>query len=398
MYSGDYAQTWTGYFTAPVTGTYTFRGAADDYFALYLNADYGSKASPASPLIYSNTYTTMFRFYENYVETAVAKVQMEAGKNYYLECYQIDTGGNGFIDVSVEVPNSDASASFLAYQIDQITTNSTIQPEIKVFTMTATTGTLELRVVRQDPTTFAVTYDKKVNVTFGSTASTFESALSNFDGYNNMGLTVVRKCYDANNTLLPDATGAVKIEYETSIQKLRSSALLAEQFTYTKFNGYVGSFSEARTQTHSPLISGTFTLTIGGADILISGSANIPFNVAASSLQTAIRAAAAELQKVEVTSTDSSDCGYSCTWIIKYKGVPSSISLPTVSGASLSGGSTTPTVAASNRRPFSTNIEFDPIDYRFLHTSASAINVLVATNGIPAICTGNCAYTFNTYT
>jgi hypothetical protein len=63
VYEGDYAQTWSGYFTAPATGTYKFKGTADDYFALYINSDYGSKASPASPLIYSNTYQSMFQFY-----------------------------------------------------------------------------------------------------------------------------------------------------------------------------------------------------------------------------------------------------------------------------------------------------------------------------------------------
>jgi hypothetical protein len=91
---------------------------------------------------------------------------MEAGKSYYLEAYQIDVGGTGFVDIAVEVPNSEPSASFTAYQIDKITTNSTIQPEVKVFTMTvATTGILELRVYRQITATSA--YEKRVNITYG---------------------------------------------------------------------------------------------------------------------------------------------------------------------------------------------------------------------------------------
>ena len=68
-----------------------------------------------------------------------------------------------------------------------------------------------------------------------------------------------------------------------------------------------------------------------------------------------------------------------------------------VGAAGLSGGSTTPTIEANTRRAYSTNLEFDPIDYRFLYTSASGINVQVTTNGIPAVCTGNCAYAFQTY-
>lgn len=74
--------------------------------------------------------------------------------------------------------------------------------------------------------------------------------------------------------------------------------------------------------------------------------------------------------------------------------------MPTVSSSSLSGGSGTPTISGVKRRAFSTNIEFDPIDYRFLNTNSSSINVLVNTNSIPAICIGNgtCDYEFKAYT
>lgn len=38
----EYAQAWSGYFTAPADGTYTFRGVADDYFSFYLATVPGS--------------------------------------------------------------------------------------------------------------------------------------------------------------------------------------------------------------------------------------------------------------------------------------------------------------------------------------------------------------------
>ena len=37
-----YNQYWSGYFTAPVSGTYTFRGTSDDHFEFYINPTYGS--------------------------------------------------------------------------------------------------------------------------------------------------------------------------------------------------------------------------------------------------------------------------------------------------------------------------------------------------------------------
>ena len=90
-------------------------------------------------------------------------------------------------------------------------------------------------------------------------------------------------------------------------------------------------------------------------------------------------------------------CGYSCTWIIKYRGYNQAVPSITAVGTSLSGGSTSPSILTETRRPYSSNLEFDPIDYRFLHTDDANINVQITTNGVPAICTGNCGYSFNTY-
>jgi hypothetical protein len=54
VYGHNYCQTWSGYFTAPVAGTYTFRGTANDYFSLYLATTYGSTELPATALIHSS--------------------------------------------------------------------------------------------------------------------------------------------------------------------------------------------------------------------------------------------------------------------------------------------------------------------------------------------------------
>lgn len=64
----------------------------------------------------------------------------------------------------------------------------------------------------------------------------------------------------------------------------------------------------------------------------------------------------------------------------------------------LTGGVGSPTIAVRVERPFSNNIEFNPIDYRFLHTYSNSVNVHVMTNGVPSVCLGNCTYSFHTYT
>lgn len=69
-----------------------------------------------------------------------------------------------------------------------------------------------------------------------------------------------------------------------------------------------------------------------------------------------------------------------------------------VNGANLVGGSTTPTIATQPIRSFSTAIDFDPVDYRFLNTVSTGFKVEVRTNNVPSVCTGQCGYTFNPYT
>jgi hypothetical protein len=54
-------------------------------------------------------------------------------------------------------------------------------------------------------------------------------------------------------------------------------------------------------------------------------------------------------------------------------------------------------VSGFTRRNYSSNVAFNPLDYRFLKTFTNSINVQVTTNNIPAICNGSCAYAFNTY-
>jgi hypothetical protein len=147
---------------------------------------------------------------------------------------------------------------------------------------------------------------------------------------------------------------------------------------------------------HSPLISGTFELTIGGVAITVGGSSNIPFDVSAGSLQNGLRNVVG-FEQVEVTQSTTYGCGYGCTWIIEYKGYNQAVPSTTVIGASLNGGSTTPSIVKTVRRSYSSNLDFNPVDYRFLSTTGAGINIQVSTNGIPSICTGTCAYAFELY-
>ena len=85
VYGSNYAQTWKGYFTAPVTGTYTFRGTADDEFAFYFSPTYGSTADlPALPLISSNTAQTMGNYFMDNIANATGSIDLVSGRSYYF--------------------------------------------------------------------------------------------------------------------------------------------------------------------------------------------------------------------------------------------------------------------------------------------------------------------------
>ena len=56
-----------------------------------------------------------------------ATVELEAGKSYYMEAYQINYGSTGFFDLAVEAPNLDNSSSWQVYQVDNVTINSVVR-------------------------------------------------------------------------------------------------------------------------------------------------------------------------------------------------------------------------------------------------------------------------------
>ena len=173
----DECQVWRGYFKAPVTGTYTFRGTADDRFAFYLATTYGSAEPPTSPLLETSIHQYMNYPFLTNPSGHEATVSLVAGQSYYCEFYQINYGSTGFANLAVEMPNTNNNASFFAYQVDNVTTSSTIQPEVMLYSMNGASqsGDIELSITRI--VNFKVTYEKKVNVTYGCTAAQFKSAL-----------------------------------------------------------------------------------------------------------------------------------------------------------------------------------------------------------------------------
>jgi hypothetical protein len=145
-------------------------------------------------------------------------------------------------------------------------------------------GTIELHIARSDPTTLQIVYDQRVNVTYGCSENQFLSAIKQFDGYSSYSPSVVRTIYDGSNNLINTTTGAARIDYLVSIYQLRPTSIQQEKFSLKYYNNFTGSLTENRTQSHSPLLSGTWTLTIGGVPIKVGGTTAIPHNTSSWSM------------------------------------------------------------------------------------------------------------------
>ena len=103
----------------------------------------------------------------------------------------MDSKGVGYFYLDVEIPNTNPEARRQSYEVGNLTIDSTVLPEVMVYSMVGTnlSGTIELSVVRINGK-LQVTYNKKVNVTYGCSAGTFQNALNQFDGFKNYRISV----------------------------------------------------------------------------------------------------------------------------------------------------------------------------------------------------------------
>ena len=75
-------------------------------------------------------------------------------------------------------------------------------------------------------------------------------------------------------------------------------------------------------------------------------------------------------EKVEVEQRTVDGPCYESVWIISYKDVLQPVPVLTIDDTTFHGGKTEARVTHTILRNFSTNVIFDPVDYRHLRTSA----------------------------
>lgn len=236
-----------------------------------------------------------------------------------------------------------------------------------------------------------------VDVAYNCATTTFRDALNKFDYFSSYAISVDKVFYTADGNTTSNIAIADRIEYTVTIRKLRPTDYVTKTFLYNAKN-YTGTFIQPTNSlsNHSPLISGSFTLTIGGVLVDPYGNGTLNYDTSPSEIQKFIRSRIVGFQDVEVSWSYSYGCEYSCSRWIKYKNYNNQTSV-VVGTSGLTGGLGLPSIAVNTKRNYSSNVLFNPIDYRFLSIPSNTPNVIVKTNGIPSICTGDCSYSFALY-
>lgn len=362
---------------------------ADNIFSFYISTMVGLSEPPALPLISSSTNQAVWsNYYYDDTATSEAQVTLTAGKSYYIEAYHINYASTGYFRIEVDVPNTNTKLPFQACEVDKISINSTIQPEVVNYTITGgSTGSINLKVARTD-SNGKIVYNVNRTILYGCSAEDFQSALNAFDSFSSYRISVTRFIYDGSDNEIPTTVGASKIIYQVSILLLRPDARANEEFTYSYLDGFTGTMAKSPVTSHSPILSGNFSLSYG--NVVFAG---LPHDITDNELQAKINTIVG-YEQVSVDKVTLLGDGYDNTWIITYVGVNNAIPSASVSGAGLSGGSSTPTIQVTVRRAYSSAITFNPVDYRFLNTFDTLPSVLLSVNSVPAICKGDCKYSF----
>ena len=260
-----------------------------------------------------------------------------------MEAYHVNGGGSGFFKIHVSSPNPNNKTPFQTHEVNEINTAFTNEEEIRTFTLdNAVAGTFKLKIRRQDPQTLKTTYEHEEEVAFDATASAFNAALKKFDIYSPYGLTTTV------------ATTGNTRTWTVSIYHLRNNAHY-EDLTFigtglTAANNTQVSWQEVQTRAHCPLISGTFTINVGGVAVALYDSStqgytnsDLPYDISEGNLQNALRQIVG-FEKVEVVRKLYPQ--YGATWVISYFGYNQDVPDMVVSGAGLTGGlsGTNPTI------------------------------------------------------
>lgn len=197
--------------------------------------------------------------------------------------------------------------------------------------------------------------DQTVTFPWNASDTQFCNQIKKFTWFYSYETTCTVTMKDANGADTLVSAEAVEFTWRVSINKYREDSLKAHVFQPT-YSAGEGTFTVTAIQNHSPLMSGTFTATVGGVPIQLYDSAtskysnpDIPYNIEAYKFEQALR----QINGFELVEVErAGDAGVASRLNIYYIGFNQNLENIVVSGAGLKGGKdgTSPTIEAVTRR------------------------------------------------
>lgn len=302
--------------------------------------------------------------------------------------------------VSVEVPNT-LPLPNKVYSVQKIAIVPTVVQEIITWTQTgATSGSTTFQLIRKKGVTVIYNVTRVLN--WNASASDFQTMLVSFDLFKDYSPSVTLEKYDAADNLITTGT-PFKSVWTVTVNMYRDPAITSQSITLV--NNLVSSnpsvtptISEAKIQSHSAPVSGSFGLVLGNQALAYFDSAgaiqtNIPYNTSASTLK-GWMAAAWGCPDIEVINGQGSTNPDGNIYIVSFVGCNGPLAVITSSNTFLQGGSsgTVPAVTVTQLQAGSNNLLVEPVTVEYLQTAAPLPQVLVTVAGSLSKCVGDCSY------
>ena len=376
----------SGYFKAPVTGSYKFIVSADDKAQLYISSTPLS-TSNLDLLVDIATNTPYKFFFTNGISQISDDVFLTADQYYYMELYHQQGSGSEFATVGVQIPGTPNTVN-VRPEAQSVKINCPVDYEIIEFTIAnAVSGNWRIRFdyVSAD----GKKIEKSVrtgNLTLDSTGAQIASAITAAMG---IGSQVEITMYDIDYNVTLDASSAFVFVYNVTFTNLRKNGVLPA-IESTDLIGSDIDTTVIQLQEPSPALGGTFTITRSGQTAEF-GPATQTWDFESNLRKVGFA------DPIQVTRYGDTDLG--AQWNIQFDGDGSANIDPLIIANSLTGcrNPAEITIDVTTLQDSSDDLYYYTIPTEFLFTADTTPQITLTSNGIRGNCPGfNCGYTLQT--
>jgi hypothetical protein len=338
--------------------------------------DFPTISSTSTTIISSTTYSqSADNYYVTNAPTMTSDpIALNAGDYHWMEVYHMNSGGNGYMMVSVEVPNTNDTHANTVYEVQNLSIAVESDPEIFKFTIAnANAGSFNLRLIRKNSKTNAIIYDVNYTVSYTITADAFTTLIKKFDIFNGHTISTAITCSDAAGVAA--ACPSVNKDITVTVFTYRPESSTTQTFTIDTTDlvaiaADTPTVTYTRLQEHSPPISGSYKLSLNNTLLAFWNSTSnaiqtdIPYNTRDWELQYYMSQSWG-CKTVEVNQAIGGSFLDGINFIVSWVGCKGNQDLITTDSTLMLGGKagTAPTVTATEIRAGSTNLFFEPISH-----------------------------------